>query len=177
MERIDKTVFISYRRTNFPWALAVYLELSKSGFDVFFDYMGVASGAFEQIIVGNILSHAHFVVLLTPAALDRCNEPNDWLRREIETAFEKQRNIVPLMLEGFDFGKPEISGLLTGKLAPLKEYQGLRIVPEYFFEGMQRLRDKYLSVPLEAVLHPASVMGQRAAADLAVLTATLAVRQ
>jgi hypothetical protein len=35
MERIEKTVFLSYRRTNFPWALAIFQNLTHNGFDVF----------------------------------------------------------------------------------------------------------------------------------------------
>src|SRR5256885_16814564 len=102
MERIEKTVFISYRRTNFPWALAIFQNLTQHGFDAFFDYNGIASGDFERVILANIASRAHFLVLLTPSALERCGDPEDWLRREIEAAFEVKRNIVPLMLEGFD---------------------------------------------------------------------------
>ena len=44
MERIEKTVFLSYRRTNIPWAHAIYLDLTHHGFDVFFDFKGIASG-------------------------------------------------------------------------------------------------------------------------------------
>jgi len=40
--------------------------------------------------------------------VERCGDPADWLRREIETALATQRNTVPLMLEGFDFGTPKI---------------------------------------------------------------------
>jgi hypothetical protein len=76
------------------------------------------------------------------------------LRREIETALATQRNIVPLMLEGFDFGTPEIAGQLTGKLAALKRYNGLPVLPDYFEAAMERLRS-FLDVPLAAVLHPA----------------------
>jgi hypothetical protein len=107
MERIEKTVFLSYRRTNIPWALAIFQSLTLHGYDVFFDYNGIASGDFERVILGNITARAHFLILLTPSALERCEEPTDWLRREIETALANQRNIVPLMLEGFDFGLPE----------------------------------------------------------------------
>jgi hypothetical protein len=46
MPRIEKTVFISYRRTNFPWALAIFHELTSHGYDVFLDYNGIASGDF-----------------------------------------------------------------------------------------------------------------------------------
>src|ERR1039458_4692170 len=147
MERIEKTVFISYRRTNIPWALAIFQSLHQYGYDVFFDYNGIASGDFESVILGNITARAHFLVLLTPSALERCGEPADWLRREIETALDSRRNIVPLMLEGFDFGSPKIASQLTGKLAELKRYNGLSIPPDYFLEAMGRLRDRFLNVP------------------------------
>src|SRR5271166_2366099 len=116
MERIEKTVFLSYRRTNAPWALAISQNLTHHGYDVFFDFNGLASGDFEGVILGNIRARAHFVVLLTPSALERCGEPEDWLRREIETAQEIKRNIVALMLEGFNFGTPSIASQLTGAL-------------------------------------------------------------
>ena len=164
MERIEKTVFLSYRRTNVSWALAIFQNLIQHGYDVFFDYSGIASGDFEQIIVGNIKARAHFLVLLTPSALERCDNPEDWLRREIETALAHRRNIVPVMMEGFDFSTPAIASQLTGALAALKDYNGIRIPPDYFDEAMARLRDKYLNVPLTAVLHPASRAAQRAAA-------------
>ncbi len=154
MERIEKTVFISYRRTNVPWALAIYQNLTQHGYDVFFDYTGIASGDFERVIIENIKARAHFVVLLTPSALERCSDPNDWLRREIETALATQRNIVPLMLEGFDFSTPAIARHLIGKLAQLKSYNALSVPAEYFAEAMSRLRERYLTVPLKAVLHP-----------------------
>ena len=163
MERVEKTVFLSYRRTNVPWALAIFQNLTQHGYDVFFDFNGIAGGDFERVILGNITARAHFLVLLTPSALERCNEPGDWLRREIETALDSQRNTVPLMLEGFDFGTPKIANQLTGTLAALKQYNGLSIPPEYFLEAMERLRDRYLNVPLTAVLHPASPSAQRAA--------------
>jgi len=69
------------------------------------------------------------------------------------------------MLEGFDFGSPKIANQLTGTLAALKRYNGLNIPPEYFLEAMARLRDRFLNVPLTAVLHPASPSAQRAAVE------------
>ena len=125
MERIEKTVFLSYRRTNISWALAIFQSLTHYGYDVFLDFSGVASSDFERVILGNITARAHFLVLLTPSALERCNEPEDWLRREIEAALDSHRNIVPLMLEGFDFSTPGISHQLTGKLAAIKSYNAL----------------------------------------------------
>jgi tetratricopeptide (TPR) repeat protein len=165
MGRIEKTVFLSYRRTNAPWALAIFQHLTHHGYDVFFDFMGIASGDFERVILGNIEARAHFLVLLTPSALERCGQPGDWLRREIETALEMKRNIVPLMLDGFDFNAPVISDQLTDRMAALKSYGALRVVVEYFEEAMGRLRDRYVNVALDAVLHPASPAAQQMARD------------
>jgi len=162
-DRIERTVFISYRRTSVPWALAIYQNLTHAGYDVFFDYEGIGSGDFEQVILGNIKSRAHFLIVLTPSALERINEPRDLLRREIEMALESRRNIVPLMLEGFDFGTPAISGHLTGSLEGLKRYNGLPIVASYFEEAMERLRRRHLSIALDAVVHPPSPLALDAA--------------
>jgi SOS-response transcriptional repressor LexA len=156
MGRIEKTVFISYRRTNLPWALAIYQHLTSHGYDVFFDYLSIPSGDFEKIIIENIRGRAHFIIILTPSALEYCYEPGDWLRREIETAMDEKRNIVPLMLESFDFGNPATIEALTGKLENLKKYNGLRVPSEYFFEAMNRLREQFLNVALDAVVHPIS---------------------
>ena len=101
----------------------------------------------------------------TPSALERCGNPTDWLRREIEAALDGQRNIVPLMLEGFDFGTPTIASQLTGKLEALKDYNALSVPPAYFREAMGRLRDQYLNVPLDAVTHPASLAARQAATE------------
>ncbi len=154
MGRIEKTVFISYRRTNKPWALFIYQSLTNHGYDVFIDFQNINSGNFEAAILDNIKARAHFVVVLTPSALEDCKKPGDWLRREIEAAMDEKRNIVPLMVEGFDFGSPLIKNALTGKLAALSQINGLRIPDDYPFEAMDRLRERYLSVALNDVNLP-----------------------
>jgi hypothetical protein len=154
MARIEKTVFISYRRMDVYTALAVYENLKTQGYDVFFDYRSISSGDFEQVITSNIRARAHFLVILTPTALDRCNEPGDWLRREIEIAIDEKRNIVPLFFKGFRFGAPSVTEKLTGKLKNLSRYNGLNVHEDYFQEAMNRLRTEYLSRPLDTVLHP-----------------------
>ncbi|RPJ26613.1 MAG: tetratricopeptide repeat protein [Chloroflexi bacterium] len=151
MGRIEKTVFISYRRTNVPWALAIYQNLTMHGYDVFIDYQDIDSGNFEKVILENIKARAHFLVILTPSALERCKEPGDWLRREIETAMDEKRNIVPLMLESFDFGSPLVKEALTGKLASLSQFNGLRVYSEYFFEAMDKLRNRYMNVGVSEI--------------------------
>ncbi|MGB8772174.1 MAG: tetratricopeptide repeat protein [Candidatus Korobacteraceae bacterium] len=160
MGRIEKTVFI-----NFFAALAIYQDLTQHGYDAFMDYTGLASGDFETVILENVRARAHFLVLLTPSALERCGDPADWLRREIEAALDSRRNIVPLMFEGFDFGTPTIANQLTGKLAVLKQYNAMGVPAEYFDAAMKKLREKYLNAPLDAVSHPASPAAREAASE------------
>jgi TIR domain len=166
MGRIEKTIFLSYRRTDEWEGVAIFQHLTQHGYDVFIDYDGIASGKFEAVILENIRARAHFLVLLTPTALERCSNPKDWMRREIEAALDSQRNIVPLMFAGFDFDKPAIASQLTGKLAALKEYNGLEIPTARFFASeMERLRDRFLNVPVEAVLHTATDAAQQIAKE------------
>ena len=164
MGRIEKTVFISYRRTNFAWALSIYQDLTHHGYDVFFDVTNIPAGDFETVILENVRARAHFLVLLTPSALERCSEPEDWLRREIETALDEKRNIVPLLLEGFSFSTPSIADQLTGKLALLRKYQTVGVSVEYVFAAMEKLR-KYLNVMLDTIPHPASTPAEEAAKE------------
>lgn len=175
MARIEKTVFISYRRKDISWALTVYQDLTYQGYDVFFDYTSIPSGDFEQIIISNIKARAHFVLILTPTTFDRCSEPGDWLRREIEIAIEEKRNIIPLFFDDFSFGAKNVSEKLTGKLKNVSRYNGMNVHQDYFLEAMERLRTKRLNVPLAAILHPVSaevrkvVKGEQLAANKALL--------
>jgi tetratricopeptide (TPR) repeat protein len=167
--RIEKTVFISYRRADYYIALAVYQDLTRHGYDVFFDYESIKSGDFEQNIIQNIKGRAHFIVILTPLALKRCNEQGDWLRREIELALEVKRNIVPLMFDNFNFDDPEIKKYLTGKMELLKKYNGLHVFKEYHEAAMDKLRDDRLSVEVDTVLHPLSDTVQKVVQEFKVL--------
>lgn len=120
MGNIEKSVFLSYRRASVPWALAIFKDLTPYGYDVFIDYDGLPSGDFARAILENIETRAHFIVLVTPSALEGCVNADDWLRREIEHALRTKRNIVPALLEGADFRVPALAEQLKGSLAPLQ---------------------------------------------------------
>jgi hypothetical protein len=165
MKRVEKTVFISYRRHDEPWALAVFGDLTHHGYDVFVDYDGIASGNFETAILENIKARAHFLVLLTPNALERSGELRDWMRLEIEAALDSGRNIVPLMLEGFNFDAPSTQSQLVGTLDPLRRINGLPVPEGYFSEAMERLRNRFLNQRVDTELHHASESAQQVAKE------------
>jgi tetratricopeptide (TPR) repeat protein len=152
MKAIEKTVFISYRRTNWAHARLVYDHLTRRGFDVCLDTESVRSGDWEQIIISEIARRDHFLLVLTRSSLKRCkNNPNDPYRKEIEQALKTRRNIIPLVFEGFDFN--EINEYLPEKLHRLKKYNASIISGKNFDAEMARVRN-WLNVSLDDVPHP-----------------------
>ena len=150
--QVQKTVFISYRRTNAFHAIAIHQALSTRGYEVFIDYQNIDSGAFGQIILNQIAARAHFLALLTPSSFKRTVDPNDWYRREIEHALDLKRNVIPLMFDQFKF--ETVQEYLTGKLKAIEQYNGINIYPDFFDEAIDRLDKRFLKKPLNLVLHP-----------------------
>lgn len=78
-------VFVSYRRSNgsqLASLLKVHLQLR--GFSVFIDVERLEAGKFDNNLLQSIQKARHFLLVLTPNALDRCvgdNEQKDWVHR------------------------------------------------------------------------------------------------
>ena len=147
MAQQHKTVFISYRRSvaSFP-ARAIFQDLRDHGYDVFMDVESIDNGQFDTIILKQIEARAHFLLVLAPGTVERCIEPGDWLRREIEHAMDHGRNIVPLLIGGFSFKGSD--KYLTGKLGELSRYNGVEVPHNFFDEAMDRLRMRFLKRPV-----------------------------
>ncbi len=158
MARIPKTVFISYRRTNQAHAIKIYQLLREAGYDPFLDIKDLGAGAWRVIIQREIQKRAHFVLLLTPSAVERFAEPNDVMRFEIETALDNKRNLVPLMFDGFSYSDPRIRNYLTGKLAILSEYNAFPINWRRLKKDIQELIDRFMSIHPDDVVHPDTVL-------------------
>jgi tetratricopeptide (TPR) repeat protein len=143
MADLENSVFISYRRsTSRHLARAIFMDLRAHGYDVFMDVDTLDNGAFDEKLLREITNRTHFVLLLSQGAMDRCNEPGDWLRREIEQALEANRNIVPIIEEGFQF--EDASSYLTGKLSVLPRYNAVPLYHAYFDAALENLRTRFL---------------------------------
>ncbi|KAG8234101.1 hypothetical protein J437_LFUL014668 [Ladona fulva] len=111
-EDLDKSldVFVSYRRSNgsqLASLLKVHLQLR--GFSVFIDVERLEAGKFDNNLLQSIRQAKHFLLVLTPKALERCigdTECKDWVHREIVAALNSQCNIIPIY-DNFQWPKPE----------------------------------------------------------------------
>lgn len=139
----DYDVFISYRReTNAEAARLICYALTAKGLKVFLDVDSLNSGHFDEKLFGTIESAPNFVVILSQGSLRRCREPNDWVRKEILRAIDKDRNIVPVLMGAFTFeeeGLPE-------ELGSLQRHNGIKYNHEYFGAMIDRLLG-YLKLP------------------------------
>ena len=142
MEGYD--VFISYRRDQgAETARLLRIALSERGYRVFLDVDDLASGHFDDRLLTHIESTPNFILILSPRALDGVSDDGDWLRREIDHALSTGRNIIPLLMPGFDFSN---TGGLPDSVQALTRHNGVAYSHEYFDATVARLV-RYMPTP------------------------------
>ena len=129
-------IFISYRRTAYDTANLIAVKLRHAGYKVFFDVDTLTAGKFNEQLLEVIRNCKDFILVLPEDALDRCHQPEDWIRRETVCAMENHKNIIPVMLDGFSWPAKMPEGM-----EELPHYQAVTAVGhEYFDMAMQRLQ-------------------------------------
>lgn len=94
--------FISYRRQGGKeYAERLYNYLLDKKYSPFYDITGMEAGRFDEQIRLRLINAQNFILLLSKGALDRVNEPNDWVKKEIQLALENNLNIIVLQEIGF----------------------------------------------------------------------------
>ncbi|WP_448608591.1 TIR domain-containing protein [Geodermatophilus sp. URMC 60] len=139
------SIFISYRREGgFYLAKKIYGHLKQCGYDVSMDIQQLGAGKFENITLEQIGSRDYFIIVLTKGSLDRLHDPDDWLRKEILTARNATRTIIPVFDVDFSFEASDVRDVLAAAPKAIREIAGFNAVrmslPEYFEDGLKRLR-------------------------------------
>ena len=135
MEKHD--VFISYRRDGGEFTAKMLRDrLTEQGYRVFFDVETLRSGQFNTKIYEAIDRCTDFLLVLSPGALDRCVHADDWVRREVEYALMKGKNVIPILLRGFEFPKE-----LPEYLQKLPYINGLEANTQFFDAFIETLRE------------------------------------
>ncbi|KAH6933746.1 hypothetical protein HPB50_017712 [Hyalomma asiaticum] len=124
-------VFVSYRRSNgsqLASLLKVHLQLR--GFSVFIDVERLEAGKFDNNLLNSIRQAKHFLLVLTPNALDRCvgdTDRKDWVHREIVEALQSKCNIIPI-LDNFQWPESEV---LPEDMRAVCYFNGVRWIHDY----------------------------------------------
>ena len=128
-------VFISYRRDGgYETARLIYEHLKFKGLNPFFDVEELRSGPFNTKLYEEISNSQNFLLILPPNSLERCKNENDWLRLEIQCAINNNKNIVPVMMKGFEW--PDY---LPSSIDNIRNYNGLEMSREYFEASIEKI--------------------------------------
>ena len=102
-------VFISYRREGgFEFAEKLHKRLLEDGYGVAFDIDTLRNGRFDRVLLSRVEECTDFVVVLNKGCFDRTLDASfppekDWMRKELAHALKMKKNVVPVMLTGFDW--------------------------------------------------------------------------
>lgn len=132
-------IFISYRRDAFESANLFATRLKALGYRVFFDIETMNAGKFNEQLLDVISKCKDFILVLSPNALDRCEDEGDWVRREVLCAMEHKKNIIPIMLSGFVWPAEMPKGM-----EELCNYQALAPAPNTYYDLQVKRLTGYL---------------------------------
>lgn len=137
-------VFISYRRGNDGSTAKILQDkLNSLGYHVFFDIDSLGPGNFNTGLYSVIDECTDFLLILSPGALDRCQNEDDWVRSEIEHALEKNLNIIPIILKGFSFPQE-----LPPSIDAIRYKSGIEFNYEFFDAFTKKLQNFLISSPI-----------------------------
>ena len=137
------TVFISYRRDGGESTAKMLRDkLTELGYRVFFDVESLRSGDFNTKLYSVIDECSDFLLILSPGALERCRNEDDWVRLEIEHALSRGKNIIPVMLRGFSF-----PGELPESIEALRYKNGIESNYQFFDAFIEKLESFLIARP------------------------------
>ena len=127
-------IFISYRREGGDMLAGRLSDRFKAlGYSVFFDTESMRSGRFNEQLYTAVEQSENVLLVLSVGALDE-REGEDWMRNEIAHAFLHGKNIIPVMVSGFEFPKE-----LPSEIDDIRYIEGVTVVNEYFDAAVKRI--------------------------------------
>lgn len=144
---MNDQIFISYRRDGGDVTAKLICEALKNrGYTVFFDYDSLKGGVFDNRIFDAIDQCNDVILVLPPQALARCKNENDWVRQEIRHALQMRKNIIPVMMDKFEFPKK-----LPSDIQDVARYNGVRFHMDFFETVIDKIVEK-LSTELKPTM-------------------------
>ena len=135
-------IFISYKRKSLATANNLYYRLTAKGYSTFFDLDEMKKDNFDVQLLNYIENAKDVFVILEEGSLDACKTgkwEEDWFCKEIKHAIDAHKNIIPILLGGYQMPKadtlPDELKELTLKNAPEFSYS-------FFEEYLNKLIEK-----------------------------------
>lgn len=101
---------------------------------MFYDVESIRSGTFNTQILEAIAQCDDVLLVLPQNALDRCNNEDDWVRQELAFALNHNKNIIPILMRGFEFPKD-----LPSDIDNVRNMEGVVASSEYFDAVIQKI--------------------------------------
>ena len=137
-------IFISYRREGgFEFAEKLHKRLLEDGYVVAFD-KDMGKGRFDKALLSRIEACTDFIVVLNKGCFDRTLDASfppekDWMRKELAHALKMKKNVVTVMLTGFDWPNG-----LPDDIRDVEFMNGPKYDPVYFASFYDELKEKFL---------------------------------
>jgi hypothetical protein len=148
MTTAQPKVFISYRRSDSLAATGrLYDRLNTAYPGMFFrDVSGIGVGVdFAKEIERAVSSSVALIAVIGPAwatesvgGKRRLDDPDDFVRLEVLHALKRGIRIIPVLVGSASMPEEE---QLPPELHPLRKWNAIRLVEEYYEEGLERLID------------------------------------
>ena len=138
-------IFISYRRKGgYDTAKLLYDRLRMDGYSVSFDIDTLEKGDFDDELEKRVYDCKDFLLVLNPGVFDRffdpeCDPKDDWVRQEIICALKTNKNIIPLVLEGFAYPKN-----LPADIKDITRKNAIDLNPKHFESAYMRMKRRFL---------------------------------
>jgi tetratricopeptide (TPR) repeat protein len=138
-------VFVSYRRSTGRWvARALRQALEARDIEVFLDVEDIDSGRFESIILNQIGSCEHFILLLDEPTMIGLGSSGDWVGRELDRALMFGKNVVPVLVDGSSLNSVSLSFMRRRELL---ELNALPLPEALFDQAVNVLVERFLKQP------------------------------
>lgn len=138
-------IFISYRREGGDlFAKYLYDRLVRDGYGVSYDIDTLPSGPFNNLLRERVNECTDFILVLSKGCFDKVLDPSvspedDWMRCEIREALSQKKNVITVMLKGFDW--PE---KLPEDIDRVRFMNGPTYNVEYIDAYYDRLKKRFL---------------------------------
>ena len=143
-----RDIFISYREEDgADFAKRLSEDLKQYGYSVYYNPDEERSGSFPDQLREAIRECKDFLLILSRACLDRLMQDSevDWVRMELLTAREYQKNIVPILLDGVKM--PAATQAVPEALSFLPLLKALSFPKQYMESPFAELEKAVRSTP------------------------------